>query len=188
MTVAGTMTDVLASGVVAAEPGSDPLLTSDVIEHLEVQLQSARRMLAVVDEQGAAIRERNVPEVVRLAAALQAEMHRRELLEAERLRILERATVPLRMAVEDITINMLTVLMDPESARLAAARTQELRSILLRVQREHGTNRALMQQELAFLDHLLRLAGSAGGYGKGGNQAVRRRAPLLHRPVFDLEA
>jgi flagellar biosynthesis/type III secretory pathway chaperone len=182
------VTETIAAGAVVDERGADLQLTSAVLEHLETQLQSARRMLAVVDEQGAAIRERHVPDVVRLAAALQAEMHRRELLEAERLQILDRASGPLRMAVEDITIDMLTDLMDPESAELAAARTRELRSILLRIQREHSTNRALMQQELAFLDHLLRLAGSAGGYGKGGNQAVRRRAPLLHRPAFDLEA
>ena len=61
--------------------------------------------------------------------------------------------------------------------------------MLEEIQREHTTNRALMQQELAFLDHLLRLAGSAGGYDSAGEQTTsRRRGPLMHRPVFDLEA
>jgi FlgN protein len=174
--------------VTEIERHTDPVLTIDVLGHLEAQLESAHRMLAVVLEQGAAIRERVVPEVVRLATALQAEMHRREVIELERLDLLERASLKLGASPADISIRMLTVLMDEDSATLARDRTAQLRELLRKVQREHTTNRALMQQELSFLDHLLRLAGSAGGYANTGHQSTGRRGAPLHRPVFDLEA
>jgi hypothetical protein len=164
----------------------DALLTRDVLAHLATQLDSARRMLAVVLEQATAIRQRAVPQVVKLASALQTEMHRREVIEAERLELLERAGAHLHVSPADVSIAMLANLMDDDSAEVARGRTAELRGMLLEIQREHTTNRALMQQELAFLDHLLRLAGNAGGYDSGGEQG--RRKPLMHRPVFDLEA
>jgi hypothetical protein len=171
------------------ERGVDTLLTNDVLAHLGTQLESARRMLAIVLEQATAIRQRAVPQVVRLATSLQTEMHRREVIEAERLRLLDRAGAHLRISPSDVSIGMLANLMDEHSAEIARNRSAELRGMLLEIQREHTTNRALMQQELAFLDHLLRLAGNAGGYDSGRDQnRVRRRKPLMHRPVFDLEA
>jgi hypothetical protein len=178
------MTDV----TVIEERQTDPVLTHDVLAHLEAQLESAHRMLAVVLEQGAAIRERAVPDVVRLATSLQAEMHRREVIELERLDLLERASLKLGASAADISIRMLTVLMDEDSAEAARDRTTHLRELLKKIQREHTTNRALMQQELSFLDHLLRLAGSAGGYANTGHQSTGRHGAPLHRPVFDLEA
>ncbi len=164
----------------------DALLTRDVLAHLATQLDSARRMLAIVLEQGTAIRQRAVPQVVALATSLQTEIHRREVIEAERLQLLDRAGVHLRVSPGDVNIAMLANLMDEQSAQIARARSAELRGILLEIQREHTTNRALMQQELSFLDHLLRLAGNAGGYDSGGEQS--RRKPLMHRPVLDLTA
>lgn len=164
----------------------DMHLTRDVLLHLATQLDSARRMLSIVLEQATAIRQRAVPQVVNLATSLQTEMHRREVIEAERLELLARAGAHLHVSASDVSIAMLANLMDEESAELARSRTAELRGMLLEIQREHTTNRALMQQELAFLDHLLRLAGNAGGYDAGGEQG--RRKPLMHRPVFDLEA
>lgn len=170
-------------------PPVDSLLSRDVLAHLGAQLESARRMLAIVLEQATAIRQRAVPQVVRLATSLQTEMHRREVIEAERLELLDRAGAHLRISPSDVSIGMLANLMDDESAEIARSRSAELRGMLLEIQREHTTNRSLMQQELAFLDHLLRLAGNAGGYDSGGDHArVRRRKPLMHRPVFDLEA
>ncbi len=175
--------------VTVPDQRADPVLSRDVLQHLATQLDSAKRMLAIVLEQASAIRQRAVPQVVRLASSLQAEMHRREVLEVERLSLLERASVRLGVGAGDISIAMLTQLMDDESAAIARNRTVELRGMLHEIQREHTTNRALMQQELAFLDHLLRLAGSAGGYDQSGEQgAARRRAPLMHQPVFDVEA
>jgi hypothetical protein len=175
--------------MLASDLNVDSELTHEVLVHLSAQLDSARRMQAIVLEQAAAIRQRAIPQIVRLASSLQSEMHRREVIEAERLKLLERAGAKLGVSPSDISITMLAEFMDEVSAEMTLSRTSELRRILQVTQREHTTNRALMQQELAFLDHLLRLAGSAGGYDSAGEQTnSRRRGPLMHRPVFDLEA
>jgi flagellar biosynthesis/type III secretory pathway chaperone len=167
----------------------DTELTRDVLVHLSAQLDSARRMLAIVLEQATAIRQRAIPQIVQLASSLQSEMHRREVIEAERVKLLERAGVKLGINADDVSITMLAEFMDEASAEMTLERTAELRRMLREIQREHTTNRALMQQELSFLDHLLRLAGNAGGYDSAGEQTnSRRRGPLMHRPVFDLEA
>jgi hypothetical protein len=88
-----------------------------------------------------------------------------------------------------VTMGMLEPLMDPESALLAGARSAELRGLLEVVQREHHVNRALMSQELAFLDHLLKLAGIAGdeSYNAGGDRLATTAAQTTGHRVFDLE-
>jgi hypothetical protein len=174
----------------AAHDQPDALLTGDVLAHLDGQLVAARRLLALVLDQGAAIRQRDVQNVARLAGMLQAEMQRRQLIETERMRLLERAGARLGVTPTAVTLSLLTQLMHPDAAHEAQARSSELRGMLDVVQREHICNRALMSQELAFLDHLLRLTdGGSGGYDAGGDRATTspgRAAPGIR--VFDLEA
>jgi flagellar biosynthesis/type III secretory pathway chaperone len=151
----------------------DEVLTGEVLTHLRAQLESARRLQAIVGEQSAAIRQRAVPQIVRLAGELQVEMHRREL------------AIP----VADVSIMTLSRRMDGEASEIAHERTVELRALLNQIQREHQINRALMQQELAFLDHLLRLAGGTGSYDAAGDHTpASRTRGLTRRPLFDLEA
>ena len=174
---------------VQSDPRVDPMLTAEILTHLNTQLASARRMLAVVLEQATAIRERAIPSIVRLAGALQAEMHRREVIEIEREQLMQRAGARLALSPADITISMLTTVMDEGSAQVARNRTAELRDMLEEIRREHGTNRALMQQELAFLDHLLSLAGGAGGYDSAGERvSSKKRNRAIRQPVFELDA
>ena len=66
----------------------DRALAAEVLAHLDAQIHSARSLLAVVLEQGAAIRAREVAPVVRTAGILRGEMGRRQLLEEERSRLL----------------------------------------------------------------------------------------------------
>lgn len=173
-----------------AEPQSgDLLLTGDVLAHLEAQLAAARHLLALVLEQGVAIRRRDVQQVVRMAGMLQAEMQRRTLLEDERLRLLRRAGDKLAMVPEQVTLTMLEGLMDPDAATDTRQRSAELRGLLAEIQQEHTVNRALMAQELAFLDHLLRLTNGAGGYDAGGDHAATGNpGGIMRRRVFDVEA
>jgi len=172
----------------ATEQRIDAVLTGDVVAHLNTQMASARRMLAIVLEQATAIRQRSVPNIVRLAGALQAEIHRREAIELERTQLMERAGGKLGIPAGDVSITLLTTVMDEQNAEVVRSRTAELRGMLSEIQREHETNRALMQQELSFLDHLLRLAGSPGGYSAAGRIAMRKRNPMTRQPVFELEA
>jgi flagellar FlgN protein len=172
----------------AIQDPADVVLTNEVIAHLEVQLVAARRLLGVVLEQGAAIRNRDVRSVVQLTGLLQAELERRRLLENERMLLLARAGVRLGANPASITVAMLEAVMDPDAAQLAAARSAELRGLLEEVQREHYVNRALMSQELAFLDHLLKLAGLGGdeSYNAGGSRLATTPADVTGHRVLDL--
>jgi hypothetical protein len=55
--------------------------------------------------------------------------------------------------------------MSPADAQGARERSAELRGLLAEVAREHAINRALMRQELAFLDHLTRMIGASDDSG-----------------------
>jgi hypothetical protein len=168
---------------------ADTVLTGEVINHLEAQLVAARRLLQVVLEQGVAIRNRDVRNVVQLTGLLQAELQRRRLLENERMLLLARAGVRLHSNPASVTVAMLETVMDPESAQIAAARSAELRGMLEEIRREHHVNRALMTQELAFLDHLLKLAGLGGdeSYNAGGDRLATTPADVTGRRMLDLE-
>lgn len=166
----------------------DAVLTEDVLSHLEVQLASARGLLQIVLDQGAAIRRRDVPTVVTLTSTLQGELARRRTIEDERSRLLERAGIRLGITAGSVTLTLLTDLMEPEAAAHAQARSAELRGLLEVVQREHHVNRVLMTQELAFLDHLLRLAGAGdAAYDSAGDRSTMRSAARGPHRVLDLE-
>jgi FlgN protein len=173
------------SALVQREAG----LSSEVLGHLEVQLVAVRRLLAIVLDQGAAIRRRDVHAVVRMAGMLQAELQRREILDAERMALLERAGTRLGVAPAAVTLSRLTTLMERDDGELALARSAELRGLLDQVQREHDCNRALMSQELAFLDHLLSLTdNNRAGYGARGARAPHTSLLYAGRQrVLDLE-
>ncbi len=169
----------------------DEALGTAVLAHLEEQLASSRGMLAVVLEQGAAIRARDVKTVVRQAGMLRGEMIRRELLEERRAGLLDRCGARLGMAAEAVTLGGLSELMSPAQHELATERSGELRGLLHEISREHQTNRALMQVELGFLDHLMGLLAldGSGGYDPRGTSAGERpRPPGGGLRVLDLRA
>jgi len=168
---------------------ADAALTTEVIAHLEAQLVAARRLLQVVLEQGAAIRNRDVRGVVQLTGVLQVELQHRQMLEHERIALLERAGARLGIAGGSVSMAVLETLMDADSALVAGAKSAELRGLLEVIQREHHVNRALMSQELAFLDHLLKLAGVAGheSYNSGGDRLATTAAQTTGHRAFDLE-
>jgi hypothetical protein len=169
----------------------DRALGADVLMHLDAQIDSAQRLLEVVLEQGTAIRARDVHTVVRLAGILRGEMGRRQLLEEERTRLLARSGAQLGIAPEGVTLEQLRTLMDGADAERAAALSAELRGLLRELQREHSCNRALMQIELGFLDHLmgiLALDGVNGYDTHGSSTPITRPRPGGNLHVLDLRA
>ncbi|HSZ15411.1 MAG TPA: flagellar export chaperone FlgN [Solirubrobacteraceae bacterium] len=169
----------------------DHALTVEVLAHLDAQIASARSLLEVVLEQGAAIRARDVHTVVRLAGILRGEMGRRQLLEEQRAVLLARSGQRLGVASEAVTLAQLCTLMDDADAELARSRSAELRGLLHELQREHTTNRAVMQIELGFLDHLmgmLSLDGVNGYDTHGSSKAITRSRPSGGLHVLDLQA
>jgi hypothetical protein len=129
----------------------------DVLIHLEAQIESARRLLGSILGQGHAIRERDVDSVLARLADIKTEMDLRARLESERTDLLVRAGAQLGVPAAAVTLEAMTGLMTPSVSEQARGRSAELRGLLDEVTREHGINRALMRQELAFLDHLVRL-------------------------------
>jgi hypothetical protein len=137
----------------------DRALPAAVARHLELQIASAQRLLDLVLRQGAAIRERDVEAVLARLADIQVEMAARESLERERTELIRRAAV--RLEVEPIAVSLpaLAGLAAPDDQERLLMRSAELRGLLAEIAREHGINRALMRQELTFLDHLMRISG-----------------------------
>jgi flagellar FlgN protein len=165
-------------------------IAADVLEHLEAQLGSARRLLAQILRQSGAIRRRDVDGVLATMTDIQSEMASRGRLESERTELLWRAGSALGIPAETVTLAELTGLMDEHDADDARTRSAELRGLLGEVEREHAINRALMRQELSFLEHLTRMLGggteNAGYRPPGRNPARPSNRTALH--VLDLEA
>jgi hypothetical protein len=179
-----------ASSTLVPAPPSD--LGTAVLGHLADQLGSARTLLDAVLRQGAATRRQDVEDVLGCLAEIQGEMERRGRLEAERAQLLVRAAALLGRQPHEVTLDALTSLMEPADGQLARERSAELRGLLDEVQREHVVNRALMRQELAFLDHLVRLVGAEDepGYrppGEVSGGGHRPSTSSAHR-VLDLQA
>ncbi len=180
------------SGVLpAAPPQPTEALAGEIITHLDAQIASARGLLGVVLEQGAAIRARDVEVVVRLAGILRGEMGRRQLLEEERTGLLARCGERLGVPAETVTLQELLTLMSTAEAERANARSAELQGLLHELQREHTTNRAIMQIELGFLDHLMAMLALDGvnGYDtRGTSTPITRGRPHGGLHVLDLSA
>jgi hypothetical protein len=166
--------------------GSMSSLERDVLVHLDAQIESARRLLGSILSQGTAIRERDVEGVLARLGDIKTEMDLRSRLESERTDLLVRSGAQLGVPAAAVTLEAMTSLMAPAVADRARERSAELRGLLDEVSREHGINRALMRQELAFLDHLVRLLGKEPevGYRPGGPAA---RPSASHR-VLNLQA
>jgi len=172
------------------------MLEAELLAHLDGQIASAQRLLRLVLTQGEAIRKRDVDAVLARLADIQTEMGKRTRLEQERVRVLPGAGALLGVPAHQVTLERLCVLITPEGARAARERSAELRGLLGEIAREHGINRALMRQELAFLSHLTRLVGgdTEPGYqpdgavpGRGAAAGRPGTPPPLHR-ALDLQA
>jgi len=177
--------------LVRRQPAAERELVGEVLSHLDTQLASARALLELVLEQGAAIRARDVHTVVRLAGVLHGEMGRRQQLEEQRASLLHRSGECLGVPTEAVTLTRLSTLMSDAEARAAGERSAELKGLLHEMQREHACNRALMQLELGFLDHLmgvLALDGVSGYDTRGSSTSITRPRPAGTPHVLDLHA
>ncbi len=127
---------------------------------------------------------RDVEAVVADLGEVEPEMAKRGDLEEQRTNLLVRAGIALGVPAPQVTLDAMTMLMPVNEGARARQRSSELRGLLAEIAREHGINRALMRQEMAFLDHLVRLLGQEPetGYGPTGSD----KSPI-HR-VVDAQA
>ena len=166
-------------------------LGGDLVAHLDAQIASAQRLLDAVLRQGQAIRGRQVEDVLGRLSDIQAEMGRRAAMEAQRSAILTAAGSALGIPPHTVTLDALSALLAPAHAAAAAERSAPLRGLLAEIAREHAINRALMRQELAFLDHLMRELGAEPDTGYAATLSpaapARPAAPTAFR-TLDLQA
>jgi hypothetical protein len=169
------------------------VLEAELLAHLDQQIASARRLLALVLQQGSAIRARDVDAVLARLGEIQGEMGRRGQLESDRSGLLQRAGAAIGIPASHVTVDSLCQVITPDAGRVAVERSAELRGLLSEIAREHGINRALMRQELSFLAHLTRLIGHEPepGYrppGSGDPVATDTRPPGAARHVINFQA
>jgi hypothetical protein len=166
------------------------MLEAELLAHLDTQIASAKRLLATILDQGAAIRAHDVETVLGKLAEIQTEMGRRGRLEQDRTALLQRAGQALGVGPAAVTLERMCTLITPAAAQSAHERSAELRGLLAEIAREHGINRALMRQELAFLAHLTRLVGGEPepAYRPGAAQAPRQGGAAAAYRVLDLQA
>jgi hypothetical protein len=166
------------------------VLEAELLVHLDTQINSARRLLGLVLDQGKAIRARDVDAVLAKLADVQTEMGRRGALEQDRAALLQRAGAALGVPAAHVTLERLCSLVTPAAAETARQRSAELRGLLAEIAREHGINRALMRQELSFLSHLTRLVGGEPepAYKPGAAQGSRQAGAASAYRVLDLQA
>ena len=160
-----------------------------VLDHLDAQLASARCLLDAVLRQGAATRRQDVDGVLACLTQIQGEMDRRGRLEEQRTTLLVAAAARLQRQPHEVTLDALASLMTPAEGQAAKERSAELRGLLAEIQREHHVNRALMRQELAFLDHLVRTfaADETPGYRPPAENQMAA-VPMQRHRVLDLQA
>ncbi|HWB23148.1 MAG TPA: flagellar export chaperone FlgN [Gaiellaceae bacterium] len=143
---------------------------SALLDHLQRQLESSRRLLAIVLSQSAAIRRRDVETVLASLSEVQAEMSYRGRLEIEREALLRSAATTRGVAPETLDLEAMLVGVPEAEANEARVRSAELIGLVTETGRVHEQNRLLLRQELTFLDHLMRvLSGTPkAGYSPTG--------------------
>jgi hypothetical protein len=143
---------------------------SVVLPHLERQLESARRLLALVLAQREAIRDQDVEALLARLADVQAELGVRNGLELERDAILRETAGRLGADPQQVDLDAILAGLPADEQARARALSAELRGVLGEVGRLHDQNRVLIGQELSFLGHLMRLLSGSpqGGYSPDG--------------------
>lgn len=168
-------------------------LGTALLAHLDDQLRSADRMLDLVLRQARAVRVRDIEVVLALVGQIQAESDARARLESDRTALLTQAGAQLGVHGSAITIDAFCSILDPATAFEARERSERLRGVLREVRDEHLVTRALMRQELAFVDHLVRLMGDTddannGTYAPPSGPRSAAAPPRQTHRLLDLQA
>jgi hypothetical protein len=143
---------------------------SRLLDHLQRQLESSRRLLEIVLTQSAAIRRRDVAAVLASLSDVQTELAFRDRLESERSALIQAAAAERNLPPESVNLEMMLIGVPGAEAAEARARSAELVGLVSEIARIHEQNRLLLRQELTFLDYLMRILSGApqGGYSASG--------------------
>jgi hypothetical protein len=154
---------------------------SRLIDHLQRQVESSRRLLAIVLAQSAAIRRRDVETILASLADVQSEMAYRARIETERESLIQSAAAERRVAPETVDLEAMLVGKPEAEATQARVHSAELIGLVTEIGRVHEQNRLLLRQELAFLDHLMRILSRTpqAGYSPRGWTSPPQRLNIV---------
>jgi flagellar biosynthesis/type III secretory pathway chaperone len=152
-----------------------------LLDHLQRQLESSRRLLEIVLAQRESIRKQDVESVLASLTDVQSEMSYRARLEQERDTILHEAAVATGAAAATLDLEAVLAGVPEDEAAQARALSAELRGLIAEVGRIHDQNRILLRQELTFLDHLMRVMSGTPqtGYSPAGWTAARQTSNVV---------
>jgi hypothetical protein len=141
-----------------------------LIEHLDRQIESSRRLLKIVLAQGESIRRQDVEGVLARLADVQMEMAQRGRIELERDDLLRSEATRIGVAPDTLDLEAMLAGRPAAEGIHARAKSAELKGLLSEIGNVHDQNRVLLRQELTFLDHLLRVVSGSpqGGYSRAG--------------------
>jgi len=132
-----------------------------VVEHLERQAASSRRLLGIVLAQGEAIRSQDVERVLARLGDVQTEMVTRQRLELERDELLGETARRLGRPQDEITLDDILVGSPYPEAQRARSLSAEVQGLVREASQVHQQNQVLIRQELSFLAHLMSILSGA---------------------------
>ena len=154
----------------------------DLIDHLERQLESSRRLLGSCSPRATRSARQDVEAVLARLADVQAEMVNRARLERERDALLRAGRAPRSAcAATSSTLEDLLVAAARQTRRSARASCRPSCGPARRGRPGARPEPVLIRQELAFLDHLMRVLSGApqGGYSPTGWTRAPQPANLV---------
>ena len=168
------------------------MLEAELLVHLDAQLASARRLLDSSWPRARRSAPATSTACSRRLAEIQTEMVRRGALEQDRAELLAARRRGARRPRHRRHARAPDALITPGAAQRVRERSAELRGLLAEIAREHGINRALMRQELAFLSTSRGCSarrprpatGPAGAQPAPPRRRRRRTAPWTCRPAM----
>jgi hypothetical protein len=131
-------------------------MITGLLDHVDRQLQSARRLLRIVLAQREAILEQDVATVLAQLGEVETEMAARMQLETERDALIGDAGRHLGVAPETLDLDALAGLVPPSEVEELQEKSSELRGLLSEIALVRAQSRMLIRQELTFLEHLIR--------------------------------
>lgn len=152
------------------------LFGRELLIHLDEQQRSFERLQIALELQAQAIRERDVDGVLRQSGLIEVEGTFRGTVEARRQALLHRGAGLLGVDPATVTLTDLCQLVEGPEAREAQERSDRLVELLEDVRRLHDVNRALLRQEIVFLEHLLSLSGRSFPSTYSAPRGARRRS------------
>lgn len=129
---------------------------AEVLVNLQAQVHMYRRLFDLAQAQVVALRQRDMQAVHALLQEIELAMIDRSQVEQARGAMLDRLSVELGIHVDEINVAVVQQHAEPAIAQGIAACSEELKQLIGDLDVVVGKNKALLEQELELIDHMVR--------------------------------